>query len=203
MRLVLSLLVMLSTVLVGCGEDDGAFAPTTGAPEVTSTTEEAESSTTDEQGSVPPVCAPLSEVVAANNEATLVMNDVILRITTLASEGEPPDEQEQADLLAGFQAVIAAGTPLMDEMVARYDDALAVALPGLVSDLETLRDASLFLWPLLADSFGEATSLSEALEDFSAAVSTPQATETAQQGGLAAMRLNQFTMPECGFRLSN
>ena len=94
MRLVLSLLVMLSTVLVGCGEDDGSFAPTTGAPEVTSTTEEAESSTTDEQASVPPVCTPLSEVVAANNEATLVMNDAILRITTLASEGEPPDEQE-------------------------------------------------------------------------------------------------------------
>ena len=91
----------------------------------------------------------------------------------------------------------------MDEIVARYDDALAVAPPELVSDLETLRDASLFLWPLLVASFGEATSLSEALEDFSAAVSTPQATETAQQGGLAAMRLNQFTIPECGFRLSN
>ena len=183
-----------------CTTADSAPSATT-AVETTTTT----ALTATTTSGVPAVCAPLAEVVEASDEMGLRMSALLLELFEQIESSSDTDvgPEAEAQALADFKDVMLETDPIIDEIVGRYGAALVVAPDDLLADLEALRDATIAIWPLMLQAIESAESFQEFGELFRESMADPDLQAVTLDGGTAALRLDQFTVPECGFKLSN
>ncbi|HAX82810.1 MAG TPA: hypothetical protein DCY40_09620 [Actinobacteria bacterium] len=185
-------MVVLVLAFGACGDD--AAAPTT--------TVQATPGTTLAPGT-PAVCGPLAEVVRLSNEFSLRLNGVMTDIYTAAATGEDLSADAEAELLDDFRGAFADATELIDELIGHYDAAAALAEPELAADIVAVRDGTLMLMPILTEAFEEADTFVELDTRFDTALTDPEVAEASMTAGLAALSIDEFTIPECGFKVSN
>jgi hypothetical protein len=184
--------VLLMALVAGaCGDDDAA---TTTAPTT---------STTTLAPGTPAVCGPLAEVVRITDEFSLRLNGVMAEIYAAAAAGEEFDAAAEAELLDDFRVAYADAAGLMAALVGHYDDAAAIADPELATDIVALRDATTLLMPILSAALDDAETFDEFGAVFETALADPAIAETAMTGGLAALSIDEYSIPECGFKVSN
>lgn len=194
MRTTLAISSVALLLAVGACGDDAAAPTTTTAPLVPTTTLPA---------GAPAVCGPLAEVVRISDEFSLRLNGVMAEIYAAAASGEQLDAAAETELLADFRAAFAEADALMEELVGHYDDAAALADPQLAEHIVAVRDATTLLMPILNDALDDAATFEEFGTAFEAALTAPEVAETAMAGGLAALSIDEFSIPECGFKVSN
>jgi phage-related minor tail protein len=189
-------LVLASTVIAllatACGDD--AAAPTT--------TVQATPGTTLAPGT-PAVCGPLAEVVRMSDEFSLRLNGVMADIYAAATTGEELSADAEAELLDDFRGAFAEASELVVELIGHYDDAAALAEPELAADIVAVRDATTMLMPILSEAVEDADTFDEFDTRLDAALTDPAVAAAAMAGGLAALSIDEFSIPECGFQVSN
>lgn len=167
-------------VLAACGD-----ATTGEVPGATATTPNA-------PGGEPAVCAHLRtvhEIDAAMNQA---MGEVV---ADLERTGE-------AAAFSELQAIVAEADSLLADVISGYDAALDVSPADLRDDLSTLREGTVVLWEVVIDLIVEADSADDFAASFEAELQDPGFLEQTLAAATATLRLDEFTVPECGFRLS-
>lgn len=193
-------LVLVAAACSGGGDEPAPLTDPTTAPSSTSaatsttlptTTVAATETMTDAVGET---CAALQTVVDLNALANLAVNRVFAQLADPA--GADPDQLLE-DLKAGFTEI----DGLIEDARVAYDQAAEVAEPELASDIEALRDGTLIIWPALRDAILQAESAADI--DLTEVLSEPELTAAITSAAAAVLRLDEFTVPECGFRLSN
>ncbi len=137
-------------------------------------------------------CAPLRTVHEIDTEMNEAMAEVVADLETTG----------EAAAFAELQAIVAETDPLLADVVTGYDEALAVAPDGLREDLSTLREGTVILWSSVIDLIITADSAEDFAASFEAALQDPEFLERTLATAAATLRLDEFTVPECGFRLS-
>ncbi len=200
MRRTVLALVLVAAACSGGGDEPAPLTDPTTAPSSTSaatsttlptTTVAATETMTDAVGET---CAALQTVVDLNALANLAVNRVFAQLADPA--GADPDQLLE-DLKAGFTEI----DGLIEDARVAYDQAAEVAEPELASDIEALRDGTLIIWPALRDAILQAESAADI--DLTEVLSEPELTAAITSAAAAVLRLDEFTVPECGFRLSN
>lgn len=194
-------LVVLAAACSGDAEDptpltdptSASTAPTTTAP-VTTVAPTRSSTAETRTAELGATCDALETVVELNDRANQAVNGVFAQL------GDPAGA-DPAQLLEDLKAGFAEIDPLIENARVAYDEAAAVAEPGLAADIEALRDGTLVIWPALRDAILEADSAEDI--DLTRVLSDPVITEAITSAAAAVLRLDEFTVPECGFRLSN
>lgn len=200
MRRTVLALVLVAAACSGGGDEPAPLTDPTTAPSSTSaatsttlptTTVAATETMTDAVGET---CAALQTVVDLNALANLAVNRVFAQLADPA--GADPDQLLE-DLKAGFTEI----DGLIEDARVAYGQAAEVAEPELASDIEALRDGTLIIWPALRDAILQAESAADI--DLTEVLSEPELTAAITSAAAAVLRLDEFTVPECGFRLSN
>jgi hypothetical protein len=179
---------VLFILLVACGS--AASPPSTTATTTTATTtvEQAESL----------VCEHLQVVRDMANEMSL-MSPVG---NTAPIEGAELDE---AALIAEMHAVALFLDEKTPEMLAAYEAAAVAAgnTPDLAADIRQVADLTAGLNPMLVEAMSNMTSLSD-FSPMEAMVSdNPAIMQQAISATGAILRIDEFTIPICGFKLSS
>lgn len=194
MRTTLVLSSLALVISVGACGDDAAAPTTTTAPAAPTTTLAA---------GTPAVCGPLAEVVRLSDEFSLRLNGVMTDIYAAAASGEDLDAEAEAQLLDDFRGAFADATGLIDELIGHYNAAAALAEPELAADIVAVRDGTTMLMPILSGAFAEADTFAELSTLFDTALTDPAVAEASMTAGLAALGIDEFSIPECGFKVSN
>lgn len=177
----LTAFIVLGILLAACG--DGGSTTTAGA--------------TTLAGS-PPVCQPLADVVRLSDDFDSQLGVVVSKMTQGAAT---PEEERQ--VLAEFATLMADTEPVVEELLAKYDAAAALADGDLRENIETVRETTAVIWPIFADSIDGARTFEEASDALTEGISDPEITAIAIAGGTAALAIDEFSVPNCGFKVSN
>ena len=173
----------VSTDVDAAEADDGAPAPTV--------------SSDAEPSSVPgdaPGCAEL-RVVTENNPLETALSSML----DLAGDPAATD----SEITASFQDIADTLASLGPEIRQSYDDAAAaVDDPAVAADIRILSDNTIELIDPLVTSFREATSFDDLDGRLTASLTDPEIAPAVEEAGQAALRLDEFTLGECGFQLS-
>ncbi len=143
------------------------------------------------------VCDALGEVRTLSDEIGLLTSELLI----LASE--PPSPERETETAAGLAQVADELEGSLPELLDSYARAEAVADPDIATDIAVLAEGTAALTPAIAGAARSASSFAELDDAITAAFEDPDVQDSAQQAALAAIRLDQFTVPECGFQLSN
>ncbi len=150
-------------------------------------------------GGLPAVCYPLHEAVVMSDEYDDLVTSFMTEVEAAAAQD--PEEGE-AVFLAGLGELDAEGEVLIDEIVGLYDDAIAVAPSNLPADLTKLKEGVLAGWVMLADALNEAESVPGFYAQLNYYFDDPDYTDVAYEAAAAVFRVDEYTIPECGFQLS-
>ena len=112
-----------------------------------------------------------------------------------------PPGASASQALSNLQGAVRQALPLRDDTIDAYRRAFQVAPPELRSDIATLEEVTPKLTRVVFDHVLDAERLDEL--DFATVLSNPTVVQWSLDGAAAALRLDDFTVPECGFRLSN
>jgi hypothetical protein len=141
-------------------------------------------------------CVELQQVEVLTNEMALIMNAVIQEFT--ASSGEPDE--------AVLQARLQEAADLMDRslpgLLSAYESAAQLAPADVAADLRAVADGTALLTPPMVDVMRNARTV----EDFAGmeqVLEAPELAQAAVAAGTASLRLDEFTIPTCGFKFSN
>ena len=141
----------------------------------------------------PPVCAELKRIRTLSDEISLVTGPIMASFLN--------DEQDfDVQTLA---TVAAALDDKLPEVLDAYADAAAVAEDEtMVADIEAVSKATEEVTPVLADVFRNADSV-EDLGELEQRLSSSEMATMTISAGEASLRLDEFTIPQCGFKFSN
>lgn len=140
-----------------------------------------------------PVCEPLAEVI----ELSALVDAEFAPLATLS-----PDASSEAEVLEVMTDVADVLDEQSSQVFDAYDRAIDVAPPELVNDLETLAAGTADLLPPLVDGLRAAEGFDDVQAAF-AALAEPPLADAAMEAARAAFELDEFTIPECGFQLSD
>jgi hypothetical protein len=141
----------------------------------------------------PPVCTELKRIRTLSDEISLVTGPIM---TSFLSGEQDFDIQALA-------TVAAALDEKLPEVLDAYADAAAVAEDEtMTADIEAVSTATEEVTPVLADVFRNAESAEDLTELEQRLSSSEMATMTISAGE-ASLRLDEFTIPHCGFKFSN
>jgi hypothetical protein len=201
-------IIGVAVVLSACSNDDPVAddiapeptsteaAPTADTVAGTTSTSEVDASTPSD-GDIPAACGPLREVKTLSDEIGERTSDILV----LAAE--PSSPEQEAETLAAFAQVADDIDALLPDVIAAYARAEQLADGDIADDLALLADGTEALTPPIVEAIRTAESFADLDEGLQSALEDPDLQESAQQAGLAALRLDEFTIPECGFQLSN
>jgi hypothetical protein len=139
----------------------------------------------------PPVCAELQRIRVLSDE----MNEVLAPV--FATFSDPNAEADMSALPAAADAMDA----ILPEVVDAYSDAAAVADETLAKDIEAVSKATVEITPLMADVFRNADSVDD-LAQLEQSLGSEEMRAVTLSGGEAALRIDEVTIPECGFKFS-
>lgn len=211
----LAVIVTVAFTLGACSSDDtgsDSNADTTAGPDTadagsdSTPTTDGGVDTTEEAGTaagpggdedVAPVCDPLAEVAALSEEIALLTNDIVL------TAFDPSTSEPDAETLAGFEQLADELDELLPDVLDAYARAEEVADPEIASDIALVAEGTEALTPPFVEAVRSAESFDELDDEIEAALQDPDLQASAQEAGVAALRLDEFTVPECGFQLSN
>ena len=149
----------------------------------------------DDPGDIEQVCAELQIVQDLSDKISEGTNDILIAVGS--GEGGSPEE-----VLASFDALATQIEADLPELLAAYDRAAAAAPADIAAEIRAVADGTARLTPPLAEAFRAADSI-EDLAELDGILGTPQLQEAATSAGIASLRLDNFTNPNCGFQFSN
>jgi hypothetical protein len=141
----------------------------------------------------PPVCTELKRIRTLSDEISLVTGPIM---TAFLNDEQDFDIQTLA-------TVAAALDDKLPEVLDAYADAAAVAEDDtMVADIEAVSTATAEVTPVLAEVFRNAESV-EDLDELEQRLSSSEMATMTISAGEASLRLDEFTIPQCGFKFSN
>jgi hypothetical protein len=141
----------------------------------------------------PPVCAELKRIRTLSDEISLVTGPIM---TSFLNDEQDFDIQTLATVAAELD-------DKLPEVLDAYADAAAVAEDDtMVADIEAVSKATEEVTPVLAEVFRNADSV-EDLGELEQRLSSSEMATMTISAGEASLRLDEFTIPECGFKFSN
>jgi hypothetical protein len=90
----------------------------------------------------------------------------------------------------------------LDEIVAAYDTVIASGPDDLVADITVVRDGTLVLWDAVFGAIDDSSTAEQFARILTARLETPEIGGAALSAAGATLRLDTFTINECGFQLS-
>jgi hypothetical protein len=145
------------------------------------------------------VCAELQVVKDLSDEMSQVTDDMLATLFSSLGDGTEIDD---SDLLAQFDEIAGILVASLPDVLAAYAAGADLAEPEIAADIRIVADGTAFLTPALVRVFADATSVDD-LGAIETALADPQLAEAATSAGMASLRLDDFTEPECGFQFSN
>lgn len=176
-------------------EDEGASTSTAGGQlesDTTSTSIESDSTGTGQD-----ICGELQRIKDLESEVTLAINELLVGLL------EPGDDVDEQLLLGDLQTVADMLDDNLEQVLDAYDRAVALATPDVADDLERVAATAAAITPRIADAYRGVESLDQLAPRIEQALADPDLLEETQEGAVASVRLNEFTIPTCGFQLSN
>jgi len=219
-RPVVSTVVVLAlavSALVGCGSEsddagpaldpvtsvDSEPVPSEAAPSKPAPSEDTTSEDTDgaSSGGASVVCSELQVVKDLSDEMSLATDEMLG--TLLSSIGDADGTgYDDTEILAQLDAIASSLDRSLPDVLGAYRAAAELAEPEIAADIRLVADGTALLTPALVQVFADATTV-EDLGAIDTVLAEPEFAEAATSAGLASLRLNDFTQPECGFRFSN
>ena len=181
------------SMLAACGSDAASTADDDAA-----TSQTTDRTDTSLDGAAP-VCAELQVVKDLSDEISQVTDDILSTVLSAAGDGSELDE---AALLTQFDEVARSLDASLSDVLDAYESAARLAEPQIADDIRVVADGTAVLTPVLVAVFVDATSLDD-LAALDTAFEDPEIVDAATSAGLASLRLDDFTVPECGFQFSN
>ncbi|WP_394942879.1 hypothetical protein [uncultured Ilumatobacter sp.] len=149
-----------------------------------------------DDGDIEQTCIELRFVQDLADQTTASTNEILQRVAM------DPEGASEADTIAAFATLAAEIEASLPETLAAYDRAAAVAPPGIDDEIRAVADGTARLSPALVEAF---TTI-QTVEDFaniSGIFAGPELQGAATDAGIASLRLDNFTNPNCGFQFSN
>jgi hypothetical protein len=181
--------------VAACG-GSGAGSDVAPAPTVSIVVTTVPERASADDGDIVQTCAELQIVQDLSNQTTASTNEILRGIAT-DSEGT-----SEADVLAAFATLVGEIEALLPETLAAYDRAAAVAPPGIDEEIRAVADGTVRLTPALVEAFTKIQTADD-LANIQGIFAEPELQDAATDAGIASLRLDNFTNPNCGFQFSN
>jgi hypothetical protein len=142
------------------------------------------------------VCAALADVKALDARTSQLTNDLVADV--VASIGQDDDDE----ILGQLRSWGAQLQALAEQASRGYRRAAAAAPPDVAGAIEELGAASARYMERFAAVLAEAPTLEQFFERYDELFSEPEVSEAIATAAGAALTLDGYTEPNCGFRLS-
>ncbi|MGK0275807.1 MAG: hypothetical protein ACI9N0_002194 [Ilumatobacter sp.] len=149
-----------------------------------------------DDGDIEQTCIELQIVQDLSDQTTASTNEILQRVAT------DPESMSEADTIAAFATLASEIEALLPETLAAYDRAAAVAPPGIDDEIRAVADGTARLTPGLVEAFTKIQSADD-LANIQGIFAEPELQDAATDAGIASLRLDNFTNPNCGFQFSN
>ncbi len=182
-------------LVAGCGgsESGSEAAPSPTASIVSTTVPERAAG---DAGDIDQTCAELQVVQDLSDQTTASTNEILQRVAA------DPEGMSEADTIAAFASLAGEIEALLPETLAAYDRAAAVAPPGIDDEIRAVADGTARLTPALVEAFTKIRNADD-LANIQGIFAEPELQDAATDSGIASLRLDNFTLPNCGFQFSN
>lgn len=178
---------------VACNGSGGAETTPAPTASISSTTIVVRES--GDPGDVETVCAELQTAQELSADVATSVSDILIAV----AEGSEGSEAETVQAFVDLGNDLEAGLP---DLLATFDRAAAAAPEEVAVEIRSVADSTALLTPALAAGFREAAEAGE-IAGLQEVVATPELQEAGQRSGISALRLDNFTIPTCGFQFSN
>tara|TARA_B110000483_G_scaffold243304_1_gene332375 strand:- start:62 stop:658 length:597 start_codon:yes stop_codon:yes gene_type:complete len=192
------LLAMSASILflvTGCGgSESGPAAVLSPTASIVSTTvpERAPGSA----GDIEQACAELKFVQDLSDQTAAATNEILQRVAT------DPEGTSEAEIIAAFATLATEIEASLPETLAAYDRAAAVAPSGIDAEIRAVADGTARLTPALVEAFTKIQTADD-LANIQGIFAKPELQDAARDAGIASLRIDNFTNPNCGFQFSN
>lgn len=149
-----------------------------------------------DDGDIEQTCTELQFVQDLSDRTTASTNEILQRVAT------DPEGTSEAETISAFAALVAEVEASLPETLAAYDRAAAVAPRGIDAEIRAVADGTARLTPALVEAFTKIQT-AEDLSNIQGIFAEPELQDAASDAGIASLRLNNFTNPNCGFQFSN
>ena len=182
-------------LVAGCGGSESGpdAAPNPTASIVSTTVSERAAG---DAGDIVQTCTELKIVQDLSDQTTASTNEILQRVA------EDPGGTSEADTIAAFATLAGEIEELLPETLAAYDRAAAVAPLGIDDEIRAVADGTARLTPALAEAFTKIQTADD-LANIQGIFAEPELQDAATDAGIASLRLDNFTNPNCGFQFSN
>lgn len=211
-RRVSLLAAVVLLVAAGCSSSDGDESPDGAAvPSEVTTAETVAPATLDEldsderdsddrerddEGDVEQTCVELQVVQDFSTEIADATNGILSDVASSGGQGS------EAETIAAFIGLAERIDELLPDLLAAYERAAAVAPPDIAVEIRAVADGTAVLTPPLVEAYG-GIEKAEDLADLESVFNTAEMRDAATSAGIASLRLDNFTNPNCGFQFSN
>lgn len=145
-----------------------------------------------DDGDIEQTCTELRLVQDLSDQTTAATNQILQRVAT------DPEGTSEAEIIAAFATLVVEIEASLPETLAAYDRAAAVAPLGIDAEIRAVADGTARLTPALVEAFTKIQT-SDDLSNIQGIFAEPEL----QDAGIASLRLDNFTNPNCGFQFSN
>jgi sirohydrochlorin ferrochelatase len=149
-----------------------------------------------DDGDIEQTCAELQVVQDLSDQTTASTNEILQRVAA------DPGGTSEADVIAAFATLAGEIEALLPETLAAYDRAAAVAPLGIDDEIRAVADGTARLTPALVEAFTKIQTADD-LANIQGIFAEPELQDAATDSGIASLRLDNFTTPNCGFQFSN
>lgn len=191
--LAMSASIVLVVGACGGSESESGAAP---APTVSIVATTVPDRVAGDDGDIEQTCAELQIVQDLSNQTTVSTNEILQRVAT------DPEGTSEADTIAAFATLAGEIEALLPETLAAYDRAAAAAPPGIDDEIRAVADGTARLTPALVEAFTKIQSADD-FANIQGIFAESELQNAATDAGIASLRLDNFTNPNCGFQFSN
>ena len=149
-----------------------------------------------DDGDIEQTCTELKIVQDLSDQTRASTNEILQRVAA------DPGGTSEADTIAAFARLAGEIEALLPETLAAYDRAAAVAPPGIDDEIRAVADGTARLTPALVEAFTKIRNADD-LANIQGIFAEPELQDAATDSGIASLRLDNFTLPNCGFQFSN
>ncbi|WP_395160052.1 hypothetical protein [Ilumatobacter sp.] len=149
-----------------------------------------------DDGDIGQTCTELQFVQDLSDQTTASTNEILQRVAT------DPGGTSEVETIAAFATLAAEIEASLPETLAAYDRAAAVAPRGIDAEIRAVADGTARLTPALVEAFTNIRTADD-LSNIEGIFAQPELQDAASDAGIASLRLDNFTGPNCGFQFSN
>lgn len=182
-------------LVAGCGgSESGSEAAPSPTASIVSTT--APERAPGNAGDIEQACAELKFVQDLSDQTAAATNEILQRVAT------DPEGTSEAEIIAAFATLATEIEASLPETLAAYDRAAAVAPSGIDAEIRAVADGTARLTPALVEAFTKIQTADD-LANIQGIFANPELQDAARDAGIASLRIDNFTNPNCGFQFSN